>query len=276
VLLTSDELRHRYVRSRLAAHHGVDLVATFTEPHAQATAAAIGRRSPLSALQRGHFEDRAASEAEFFAAGVERVEVRSDLRPLARGGVNDPEVVAAILGYQPDAIAAFGCSIIGPPLIEAFAGPIVNLHLGLSPYYRGSGTNFWPLVNGEPELVGATFLHLDAGIDTGPVIHQLRARVHSGDSAHQIGNRVIADAAEAFPEVLVVATSPDAGPRPSSRTPTLGREYRRAEVDDAAIEALHQQFAEGLVAAYLDDVQRRTEAAPIVEHPAVPPIGDRA
>ncbi len=39
-------------------------------------------------------------------------------------------------------------------------------------------------------------MHIDAGVDTGEVIHQMRARVALGDSPAQIGNRLIVDMAE--------------------------------------------------------------------------------
>jgi len=48
--------------------------------------------------------------------------------------------------------------------------------LGLSPYYLGSGTNYWPLVNEKPEFVVATFMHIDTDIDTEEIIHQIRAK----------------------------------------------------------------------------------------------------
>ena len=53
-----------------------------------------------------------------------------------------------------------------------FSRKFLNVHLGLSPYYRGSGTNVWPLINTEPDMVGAT-LCIDAGIDNGEIIHQI-------------------------------------------------------------------------------------------------------
>src|SRR5690606_10372264 len=93
-------------------------------------------------------------------------------------------------------------SLIREPLLSAFQGRFLNVHLGLSPYYRGSGTNFWPLVNGEPEFVGATFMHIDAGVDTGEVIHQIRARIFPGDTPHQIGNRLIADMARVYAALI--------------------------------------------------------------------------
>ena len=75
---------------------------------------------------------------------------------------------------RPDVVLVFGTGILREPLLSAFDGRIINIHLGLSPYYRGAGTNFWPLVNREPEYVGATIHYLDAGIDTGPIISHAR------------------------------------------------------------------------------------------------------
>ena len=61
----------------------------------------------------------------------------------------------------------------------------------MSPYYRGSGTNFWPFVNNELQFIGATFMHIDEGVDTGEIIHQIRANIFHDDNIHQIGNRLI-------------------------------------------------------------------------------------
>lgn len=267
VLLTSDELRHRFVRAALAAHDQVDLVCTYAEPHALSpTGGQQSHPTPSEAEQR-HLATRARVEHDFFGAAVALCTVSSPLRPIDRGEVNEDHLVRSILGHQPDVLATFGCSIIGPRLIAELPRRAVNLHLGLSPYYRGSGTNLWPLVDGRPELVGATFLHLDEGIDTGEIIHQIRARVYPGDSPHHIGNRLIADAATVFPEVLrAVEGLPPADPVAPS---TPGRTYRRCEVDEASIQRLEAHFSAGLVERYLAEQAQRILAAPIVEHPMV-------
>ena len=38
---------------------------------------------------------------------------------------------------------------------------MINVHLGLSPYYKGSATNFWPFVNNELQFLGVTFMVTD-------------------------------------------------------------------------------------------------------------------
>ena len=85
----------------------------------------------------------------------------------------------------------YGCCIIKPKLIELYKNKIINVHLGLSPYYRGSGTNFHPFVNNELSAVGCTFMYMDEGIDTGKIIHQIRADINPCDDIHQVGNRLI-------------------------------------------------------------------------------------
>ena len=72
-----------------------------------------------------------------------------------------------------------------------FKRKILNLHLGLSPYYRGGGTNYFPFVNNEPEYAGSTFMYLDEGIDTGEIIHQIRPVINITDSFHQLSNRFL-------------------------------------------------------------------------------------
>ena len=114
----------------------------------------------------------------------------------------------------------FGTGLLKRPLLDAFAGRLLNIHLGLSPYYRGAGTNFWPLVNREPEFCGATIHFLDEGVDTGPIIAHVRPAIRSGDGPHDIGNRTIVAAADTLAEAAAAHAAspligvPQAGERP--------------------------------------------------------------
>ena len=39
--------------------------------------------------------------------------------------------------------------------------------------------------------LGVSFLKIDKGIDTGPIIHQIRPDLHTNDDVHDIGNKLI-------------------------------------------------------------------------------------
>ena len=77
------------------------------------------------------------------------------------------------------------------------------MHLGLSPYYRGSGTNLFPFVNNEIQYVGATFMLLDRTIDNGRIIHQEQAKVFKNDNIHKIGNRLILEMFEVYKDLIL-------------------------------------------------------------------------
>ena len=151
--------------------------------------------------------------------------------------------------------------------LGAYTVTLLLVHLGLSPYYRGSGTNFWPLVNGAPEFVGATFMHLDAGVDTGEIIHQVRARVFPNDTPHQIGNRLIVDMVDRYAAVIRNFDRLQRMPQP--QIPPDVRVYRSRDFTEAATRQLYDNFAAGLVATYLAEQDRRVLAVPIVQNSAV-------
>ncbi len=70
-----------------------------------------------------------------------------------------------------DAFVVFGASYIRGPLCELLvARKAINIHMGVSPYYRGSSTNFWAMFDQRPDLVGATIHRLSAGLDSGPIL----------------------------------------------------------------------------------------------------------
>ena len=50
---------------------------------------------------------------------------------------------------------------------------LYNFHFSLLPKYRGCHTNFYQIFNGEKNS-GVTLHKIDGGIDTGPIIDQIK------------------------------------------------------------------------------------------------------
>jgi folate-dependent phosphoribosylglycinamide formyltransferase PurN len=48
----------------------------------------------------------------------------------------------------------------------------VNIHVGITPKYRGVHGTYWALVNNDVENSGVTVHFVDEGIDTGNIINQ--------------------------------------------------------------------------------------------------------
>ena len=194
VVLTSTMLRHQFVANTLAAT--LDVACVWQEAKSFEPLRYAENPDDGAEIAR-HFAARDASEATYFAAHG-RLQAPSQRVP--PGGCNDPAVLEQIRRLRPDVVLVFGTGLLKRPLLEAFAGRLLNIHLGLSPYYRGAGTNFWPLVNREPEFCGATIHFLDEGVDTGPIIAHVRPDIRRGDGPHDIGNRTIVAAASTLAE----------------------------------------------------------------------------
>ncbi len=87
----------------------------------------------------------------------------------------DERALEAVL--EADLFVVFGSSFIRGPLCRRLVERrAINIHMGVSPYYRGSSCNFWALYDKRPEMVGATIHLLSEGLDSGPMLmHALPA-----------------------------------------------------------------------------------------------------
>jgi phosphoribosylglycinamide formyltransferase-1 len=191
VILTGNELRHKYFRVKLAASNNISVLRTYCEDSDKSLTSKTLHDSNASTLQRLHVKARDQSECDYFGDAVAYLEDRSRPLLIAKGAINDVSVADEVEKLNPDLIVCYGSSLIRSSLVGVFKKRFLNVHLGLSPYYRGSGTNVWPLIDGNPQMVGATFMFIDEGIDTGEIIHQIQADIFIGDSPHTIGNRLI-------------------------------------------------------------------------------------
>lgn len=85
--------------------------------------------------------------------------------------LDDPLSLKFLGEVRPDAIVSFGYRhIISPEIISEFQGVMMNLHISLLPWNRGSHPNFWAWLENCPH--GITLHRIDAAIDTGPLFAQ--------------------------------------------------------------------------------------------------------
>lgn len=86
--------------------------------------------------------------------------------------INDDQVSGLIKNAAPDYVVVWGTRILSKSLIEKITVPIINIHVGITPMYRGSHGGYWALYHNDPEHCGVTVHLIDEGIDTGEVLAQ--------------------------------------------------------------------------------------------------------
>lgn len=142
---------------------------------------ALGQLATMVLVRLGKrlFEGRVAAivEAEGLAteptAGQEIIRVAS---------VNDPAFGVALDRLKPDLLFLTGCRLLKRDVLDRIACPVLNYHAGITPAYRGMNGGYWALASGDVDNFGGTVHLVDAGIDTGGVLGQVRGKPAPGDN----------------------------------------------------------------------------------------------
>ena len=204
-------------------------------------------------------EHHRAAEERIFGRAAARLDPAIEVMEVA--SVNEPGVAVRLAAEKPDVLIDHGTSIVKPPVLSTAAFAL-NLHWGLSPYYRGVRCTEWALINWDPYNIGVTIHQLTQQIDGGPIWAQERATVAPADDVHSLNMQLTrrgTDLAIRTLDALARGSAPP--PQPQRREIgflTLSRQWT-PELD---AQVAHIERG-GLIARMLEHPAR--QALPIVE-----------
>jgi folate-dependent phosphoribosylglycinamide formyltransferase PurN len=184
------------------------------------------------------------------------------------GDINSPELREFLKSIKPDIIAVLGSSIIKPEMISLPAAAMINIHSGLSPYYRGTWSYGWPLVNKEPEYIGVTVHHVNAGIDTGDIIYQTRPLLEKDDDLNSIFLKVIAEGIEIM--VKAIDEISNKGDMSYQQPGKIGRLYQMKDFNAGVARTCLKNLEDGIISEYLS--LREARDAKVKLSGYVPPV----
>jgi methionyl-tRNA formyltransferase len=235
VLLTREGLEHRYVANALCAAIPIARVIVDRRPQKTNIRGAMRKGLP-------HFLNKAART--IFLAAIRDDSARDKaLRRLLGSqsgafmgspaveyvyGVNSRKTIALLKECAPDAILVYGTSVVKDSVLGIAKDYCFNMHTGISPYYRGTSCAFWPVVNGELKMLGATIHECTSRIDGGSIFEVIHAPLAPGDDLHTIFGRTVMAGADAYVRVTLryLGGQLDGAPQDLG----LGREYFGAEL----------------------------------------------
>lgn len=150
-------------------------------------------------LKRGNYAERLARWRYPGGYGPDPADLQRLLRPdestpQMPGGSrrvhlpshNGPECEAILEADQPDVIVVYGTSIIRSNIFSKARIITLNMHTGLSPWYRGDSTLFWPVFYNEPERLGVTVHELVESVDGGAIAATAAVHYEPGDREAQL------------------------------------------------------------------------------------------
>jgi folate-dependent phosphoribosylglycinamide formyltransferase PurN len=122
-------------------------------------------------IMQGYFSNVITSEVNVFG-NVKFTNNNVKSLSIKSGDLNKISLPVLSDALKSDYYVVFGSSYIKGELIEFLIdNKAYNIHMGISPYYRGNSCNFWALFDGNPEFVGATIHMLGKGLDSGDMLY---------------------------------------------------------------------------------------------------------
>ena len=118
---------------------------------------------------------------------------------------NEPGFITALAELKPDLFIAAGYALILKPKVLGVPHLMAaNFHASLLPEYRGKHPVFWALREGE-KWAGLTVHAMDAGIDTGDILYQVKVRTRRDDSVASLYERIMARSVQMVGKLVVDA-----------------------------------------------------------------------
>jgi methionyl-tRNA formyltransferase len=192
---------------RLVSHPDIDLVGVVTAP-------------PRPAGRGGRVSTTPIQDA------AEELSVPAILTPER---LRDPASVAAILALEPAlAVLADYGQIVPAALLEMWHGAL-NLHPSLLPRHRGATPVPAAILAGDGET-GVTLMRMDAGLDTGPIVAQVRRSLDGTETTPDLEAQLATMAAGLLADQLGPWLRGEITTRPQSEEGvTLTRPLRRED-----------------------------------------------
>lgn len=250
VIMTGNGLRYRYFANFLTSRFNILGIVSET----------INQPSNQSQEKiRKHFLERDQKE-NYYLKGNEKFNTEKVLF-VSSGQSNSHQVFNWVTNLKLDFLVLYGASIIKDPLLSHFKNRIINMHLGLSPYYRGTGTNFWPLVNREPECLGTTIHLATSKVDAGPILLQARPSPEISDRCHDLGCKAIMVGAELMAKALKEYYANKIIPKNQSGQ---GKLYKSNDFNVQAVSKMWANFDTGMMREYLKNKSLKDKKYPIL------------
>ena len=146
-----------------------------------------------------HFGNRLEAENKYFG---QQEFPDTETRVVSGEYLESKMTLDFVKEIDPDIVLVFGCGMIRGELAGVLPELSINLHLGLSPRYRGAATLFWPFYFLEPQWAGCTFHKIVHEPDAGDILHQVAPTLWRGDKIHDTAARAVIEATEDMTTML--------------------------------------------------------------------------
>ena len=148
-------------------------------------------------LYEKHFKLRADMEEKYFGTLIpEKICRDIPVLEISSTELNSIRVEQFIKQVSGDCIFTYGPDLLKDNILNIVNSFAFNLHGGLSHWYKGAATMFWPFYFLEPNYVGTTLHYITRKIDAGNIVQHSVPKLAYGDCMHEVACKAVVAGAE--------------------------------------------------------------------------------
>jgi len=169
-LFTSNKDRHNYLINLLSEVSDELCVIQECDTIFPGIVPGLYQTSPI---MKKYFENVNNAQSQLFGNSYVNIKKKNiKILPILSGDLNQCSMNFLTDFLRSDVYVVFGSSYIKGELVDFLVKQkALNIHAGVSPYYRGTDCNFWALYDDNTHLVGSTIHLLSKGLDSGPMLY---------------------------------------------------------------------------------------------------------
>jgi folate-dependent phosphoribosylglycinamide formyltransferase PurN len=249
ILFSGDHSRHLFVNKELLKHFEETLVIVMRREELIPSPPGDLQRHEKELFQK-HFDKRFNIESSVYG-NLTAAEVFNNCSTvfIDPNELNTDKMANIVQDYAADFCFIFGVDLILNPVIGCLPTDKINLHLGLSPWYKGAATLYWPFVHLAPQFCGATFHQIIKEPDAGEIVHQCTPELHMGDGIHDVAAKCVLKAVQDI-DGMMSHWKDNLGFEGKIQQ-TSGRNWRGGDFHASQLRIIYDLFDDKIVDEYL-------------------------
>jgi folate-dependent phosphoribosylglycinamide formyltransferase PurN len=190
ILITGDHLRHYYVASQLDKIFS-EIIWIVEKRELQVPKKNKKIKKKFQSLLKLHFDKRIEAEKKFF--GEKKYVFKNIIKKiLIDRKIFNKKIKLLLKKERAEVLMTYGCGKISNEILKnKKIKNFFNIHGGLSPWFKGSITNFWPSYLLKPQYTGMTLHTLTSKIDGGDILLQCTSKLYKNDGIHDLSCRLL-------------------------------------------------------------------------------------
>ena len=274
IVITGDGLEHHYVTNKLAAKIPLaGIIVDHGKPVSKAekvrryfrryTIPQLMSRVWLALLRKAWGNSASRHRALLFVFGAENCRQFQHPELLHHvNGINTPDGIREVASFEPDVILVYGTGIVGGKVLSQVRTIALNMHTGISPYYRGCDCAFWPLHNKELHMLGATVHECVKDVDGGRIFGTAGIELHADDDLFAVFARCVDAGASLYVQKVeeLLQGKLKGDPQDLSK----GVEYMAVMRDARAERKVRDSIRAGMIRRFVESKNVQSNSAPVV------------